>query len=61
MATLFSKPDLGSPPTPDNRAAELAAAAQRERLARGRASTIINGPGGVEGMPILSSNVLLES
>lgn len=59
MASLFSKPDMGPAPTPDNRAAELAAAAQRERLARGRASTILTGAMGVEAEPVLSSNVLL--
>jgi len=61
MASLFSKPDFPDPVTPDNSAAKLAEAAQRERMARGRASTILTGVGGVEGDPVTSSNVLLGS
>jgi hypothetical protein len=61
MASLFSKPDYPEPPTPDNSAAELAAAAQRERLARGRASTIVTSVGGLSDEPLTSTNVLLGS
>lgn len=59
MSTLFSKPDLGSPPTADNSAAQLAEAAQRERMARGRASTIVTSEAGVDGEPLTSSAMLL--
>lgn len=61
MTSLFSKPNYPSPVTPDNSAAKLAEAAQRERLARGRASTIVTGAGGLEDEPVTSSNVLLGS
>ena len=53
--------DFPDPVTPDNSAAKLAAAAARERLARGRAANILTTPQGLSDEPMTSSNVLLGS
>ncbi len=51
------------PPTPSNpdNADELAAAAEAERRARGRASNILTGGQGLLGAPTTASRVLLGS
>lgn len=69
MSTLFSKPDIPkpppppAPPTPETSQAELDAAAAAERRARGRAATILTGPGGLmgNGGGSVSRRVLLGS
>lgn len=66
MASLFNPqlPAPPPPPAPPNRndpstAKATDEAAQRERKARGRASTILNGPTGLTEQPTLSRQTLL--
>lgn len=63
MSSMFGggQQDMQPVPTPDNSADELAAAAQAERQARGRASTILTSPGGLLTSPQTASTVLLGS
>lgn len=63
LSSLFGGPPKpqrpAAPPTPDNSAAEIAAALELERKARGRASTILTGPGGLTSSPTTAANILL--
>lgn len=58
---LTADTSLPPPPSPDNSETQkyLQQAKEKERLARGRASTILTGGSGLEGQPTTSKRVLL--